>query len=131
MSFRLLALSVSLVSLPERDFRNLTGDGDGDGGGNGPVNVTRTGDEEGRSYSYNDSDCHAEFVKYVLFFIVLWAVALLTEVFIAAVALRGTIFNDQERRAAEYLLYVKLGESVELSGSGFGKGCLMTGFVET
>ena len=53
----------------------------------------------------------SQFVTYVLLFIVLWTVALLTEVTIAAVSLRGTIYNDGERSAAEYLLYVRLGEN--------------------
>ena len=54
--------------------------------------------------------CQTQFVRFVLLFIILWSVALLTEVTIAAVALRGTIFNDEERKAAEYLLYLKLSE---------------------
>ena len=49
-------------------------------------------------------------MSYVLLFIVLWTVAVFTEVTIAAVSLRGTIYNDGERAAAEYLLYARLGE---------------------
>ena len=45
-----------------------------------------------------------------MLFIVLWTVAVFTEVTIAAVSLRGTIYNDGERAAAEYLLYARLGE---------------------
>lgn len=46
-------------------------------------------------------------------FTVLWSLALLTEVAIAAVAFRGSIFDDGPRRSAEYLLYAKLGEEEE------------------
>ena len=49
-------------------------------------------------------------MSFVLLFIVLWTVAVFTEVTIATVSLRGTIYNDGERAAAEYLLYVRLGE---------------------
>ena len=43
-------------------------------------------------------------------FLVLWAVALLTELAIIVISMRGTIFQDEPRAAAEYLLYLKLGE---------------------
>ena len=49
-------------------------------------------------------------MTYVLLFVVLWTVAVFTEVTIAAVSLRGTIYDDRERAAAEYLLYARLGE---------------------
>ena len=54
-------------------------------------------------------------MSFVLLFIVLWTVAVFTEVTIAAVSLRGTIYNDGERAAAEYLLYVRLGEKSNCS----------------
>ena len=58
----------------------------------------------------NSRNEYFQFVSYVLLFIVLWTVAVFTEVTIAAVSLRGTIYNDGERAAAEYLLYARLGE---------------------
>ena len=54
--------------------------------------------------------CLSDYFKYLLVFLVLWSMALLTEVSLAAVAFRGSIFDDQPRKAAEYLLYIKLGE---------------------
>ena len=56
-------------------------------------------------------------MTYVLLFVVLWTVAVFTEVTIAAVSLRGTIYNDRERAAAEYLLYARLGEEARLARS--------------
>ena len=53
--------------------------------------------------------CRAGFSQSVVSFLLLWSVALLTELAIAAVAMRGTIFHDEPREAAEYLLYLKLG----------------------
>ena len=60
-----------------------------------------------------------QFVSYVLLFIALWTVAVFTEVTIAAVSLRGTIYNDGERAAQEYLLYVRLGEIRSYQGCKF------------
>ena len=56
-------------------------------------------------------------MTYVLLFVVLWTVAVFTEVTIAAVSLRGTIYNDRERAAAEYLLYARLGEEARITYS--------------
>ncbi|XP_059079091.1 diacylglycerol lipase-alpha-like isoform X2 [Tigriopus californicus] len=52
--------------------------------------------------------CHMAFVRYVVCFLLLWGVALLVELAIALVSLRGTIFEDQPRRSIEFLLYLKL-----------------------
>ena len=54
--------------------------------------------------------CHVEWLQYVVSFLVLWSVALATEVAIVVVSMRGTIFSDGPRRMAEFLLYVKLSE---------------------
>lgn len=62
--------------------------------------------------SYGDGgSCGSGFQQLSASFLSLWSLALLTEAAVAAVALRGTIFHDGPRRAAEYLLYVKLGET--------------------
>ena len=58
--------------------------------------------------------CRSHFLLLMSAFLVLWALALLTEAVIACVSMRGTIFDDEPRRAAQYLLYVKLGEETLL-----------------
>ena len=44
-------------------------------------------------------------------FLILWSVALVVEVAIICVSLRGAILEDDQRWPAEYLLYVKLGKA--------------------
>ena len=43
-------------------------------------------------------------------FLILWSAALVVEVAIICVSLRGAILEDDQRWPAEYLLYVKLGK---------------------
>lgn len=65
-------------------------------------------------YSTSDLDlsnvCMSSFVFYLVAFLVLWSLALIIEVLLSVVSLRGTILEDEPRWMAEYLLYVKLGK---------------------
>jgi hypothetical protein len=45
-------------------------------------------------------------------FLILWSLALVVEVAIICVSLRGAILEDDQRWPAEYLLYVKLGKKI-------------------
>ncbi len=64
--------------------------------------------ESGNSTNNSTNDEEAFFIQHASAFIVLWSLAFISEVTIAFVSLRGTIFNDKKRAAAEYLLYLKL-----------------------
>lgn len=61
--------------------------------------------------SYQITVCHYEWLQYVISFLALWSVALITEITIVVVSSRGTIFSDGPRKMAEFLLYVKLSRS--------------------
>ena len=58
--------------------------------------------------------CHYEWLQYVISFLALWSVALVTEITIVIVSSRGTIFSDGPRKMAEFLLYVKLSGSFDI-----------------
>ena len=64
----------------------------------------------------SDSDgtnpCKINILQLHVAFIILWFFALLVEVGIICVSLRGGILEDQLRWPAEYLLYVKLSKSL-------------------
>ena len=51
----------------------------------------------------------------IIGYIVLWSFALIVEILIVIVSLKGTILDDEQRWGAEYLLYLKLGKSRFLS----------------
>ncbi len=116
---RLLGLSVSLVTIPDGEPPPAVSTTNGTivGGAESDFvsaaknySAANNGTNADLLLSDDDDTCRSDFVRYVLLFVVVWSVALLTEVTIAAVALKGTIFVDEERRAQEYLLYVKLGK---------------------
>ena len=54
--------------------------------------------------------CKINIFRLLVAFLILWSVALLVEVAIIFVSLRGTILEDHLRWPAEYLLYIKLGK---------------------
>ena len=64
----------------------------------------------------SDSDgtnpCKINILRLHIAFIILWFFALLVEVGIICVSLRGGILEDQLRWPAEYLLYVKLSKNL-------------------
>lgn len=61
--------------------------------------------------SVSDS-CKINVFRLLVAFLILWSVALIVEVAIIFVSLRGTILEDHLRWPAEYLLYIKLGKVV-------------------
>ena len=58
--------------------------------------------------------CQSEYSSQIISFCVLWSLALVVEVLIVLVSLRGTILEDELRWGAEYLLYLKLGKNIFL-----------------
>jgi len=68
-------------------------------------------EKENATLESDEDDCRPGFLALGWGFVGLWSAALATEVAVAAVAIRGTVFDDSPRVAAEYLLYFKLGES--------------------
>ena len=60
--------------------------------------------------------CKINIFRLLVAFLILWSVALLVEVAIIFVSLRGTILEDHLRWPAEYLLYIKLGKGICLPG---------------
>ena len=65
-----------------------------------------------------DSDgtnpCKINILQLHVAFLILWSFALLVEVALICVSLRGGILQDQKRWPAEYLLYVKLGKIISI-----------------
>jgi hypothetical protein len=66
------------------------------------------------SLDHNDV-CQWEFFVQIVGFLVIWSSAILIEVALIIVSLRGTILGDELRWHSEYLLYIKLGETLVLA----------------
>ena len=64
------------------------------------------------SDSNGTNSCKINILQLHIAFIILWFFALLIEVGIICVSLRGGILEDQLRWPAEYLLYVKLSKAL-------------------
>ena len=79
--------------------------------GNVSNQITLSAEESG----LGPNPCKITIFQLHVAFLILWSVALLIEVAIICVSLRGAILEAHLRWPAEYLLYVKLGKLVPFS----------------
>ena len=64
-------------------------------------------------FSEESNPCKIDIFRLHVAFLMLWSIALLIEVAIICVSLRGAILEAHQRWPAEYLLYVKLGKILD------------------
>ena len=104
---RLIVLSVSLDQSLETTINSRFNDSDTaiQEIGKASNQITLSTESDGIS-----NPCKINIFRLHVAFLILWSVALLIEVAIICVSLRGTILEDYRRWPAEYLLYVKLGK---------------------